>query len=71
VKGFPVRSGPYVGDVDDYDLVDVGAGYDLGKFTPGMSLDVLVQNLFDNEHREFIGAPKIGRLALARLNYTF
>ncbi len=69
--GFPVRSGPYIGDVRSYFLLDVGAGYDLGKFAPGMSLDVTVQNLLDNEHREFIGAPLLGRLALARLNYTF
>jgi iron complex outermembrane receptor protein len=69
--GFPVRSGPYIGDVRSYFLLDVGAGYDLGKFAPGMSLDVTVQNVLDNEHREFIGAPLIGRLALARLNYTF
>jgi len=69
--GFPVRSGPYIGDVEDYFLLDVGAGYDLGKFAPGMSIDVTVQNVTDNEHREFIGAPLLGRLALARLNYTF
>ena len=53
------------------EAVDVGAGYDLGRFAPGMSIDVTVQNLLDNEHREFIGAPLLGRLALARLNYTF
>ncbi|MGH7494387.1 MAG: TonB-dependent receptor domain-containing protein [bacterium] len=70
-KGFPVRSGPYIGDVESYFLLDVGAGYDLGRYAPGMSFDVMVQNLLDKEHREFIGAPKIGRLALARLNYTF
>jgi iron complex outermembrane receptor protein len=71
VKGFPVDSGTYEGDVEDYDLVDMGAGYDLGRYAPGMSIDVMVQNVLDNEHREFVGAPKIGRLALARLNYTF
>lgn len=69
--GFPVRSGTYIGDVRDYFLLDLGAGYDCGKFAPGMNLDVTVQNLLNNEHREFIGAPLIGRLALARLNYTF
>lgn len=69
--GFPVRSGPYVGDVEDYFLLDVGAGYDLSKFAPGMTFDVMVQNVLDKEHREFIGAPKLGRLGLARLNYSF
>jgi iron complex outermembrane receptor protein len=71
VKDFPVASGPYVGNVESYNLVDIGAGYDLGKYAPGMSIDAMVQNVFNNEHREFVGAPKIGRLALARLNYTF
>jgi iron complex outermembrane receptor protein len=68
---FPVRSGPYVGNVEDYFLMDVGAGYDLSKWAPGMSFDVMVQNVLDKEHREFVGAPKLGRLGLARLNYTF
>ena len=26
-KGFPVSSGPYIGDIDDYFLVDIGAGF--------------------------------------------
>jgi iron complex outermembrane receptor protein len=36
---------------------------------PGLRLDVTVQNALDNDHRQFIGAPKIGRLAIARLTY--
>jgi len=71
-QGFPVRSGTtYIGDVEDYFLLDIGAGYDLGTFVPGMNFDVTVQNVLDNEHREFVGAPKLGRLAAARLNWTF
>jgi len=70
--GFPVRSGTtYIGDVEDYFLLDVGAGYDLSKWAPGMTFDIMVQNVLDKEHREFIGAPKLGRLGLARLNFTF
>jgi len=70
-KGFPVRSGPYVGDVENYFLVDVGAGYDMGKYVRGMNIDVSVQNVLNNEHREFIGAPLLGRLAAARVNFNF
>ncbi len=70
VKGFPVESGPYVGDVDDYFLVDIGFGYDLGRQALGMRFDVAIQNILDNGHREFIGAPKLGRFAMARLTYT-
>lgn len=70
-KGFPVRSGPYVGDIENYFLVDVGAGYDMSKHVKGMSIDFTVQNLLNNEHREFIGAPLIGRLAAGRVNFNF
>jgi iron complex outermembrane receptor protein len=54
----------------DYFLLDVGAGYDLKSFAPGMRIDFTVQNVLNNEHREFIGAPRIGRLALARISYS-
>jgi iron complex outermembrane receptor protein len=70
-KGFPVQSGPYVGDVEDYFLLDLGAGYDLGKLAPGMMFDVSVLNILNEKHREFVGAPKLGRVAAARVNYTF
>ncbi len=70
IDAFPVQSGPYVGDVDSYFLLDLGFGYDLGKMYTGMRFDVTIQNILNNEHREFIGAPEIGRLALARLSYT-
>lgn len=69
VEGFPVRSGPYVGDLESYFLVDLGAGYAIPG--TGMRLDVLAQNILDNEHREFIGAPKMGRFGTARLTYSF
>ncbi len=70
IRGFPVRSGTYVGDVEDYFLWDIGAGYDFSGFVSGMRFDFTLQNVLNNEHREFIGAPQIGRLALARLSYT-
>ena len=69
-EGFPVRSGPYVGEVESYFLLDVGAGYDFGRYVPGLQLELTVQNVLDHDHREFVGAPQIGRLALARLTYT-
>ncbi|NIR52545.1 TonB-dependent receptor [candidate division KSB1 bacterium] len=70
IEGFPVESGPYVGDIDDYFLLDLGFGYDLGRFAPGARFDFLVQNALDNDHREFIGAPEIGRFAMARITYS-
>jgi len=69
-EGFPVQSGSYVGDIDSYFLLDAGAGYAFDRVAPGLRLDVTVQNVLNNEHREFIGAPRIGRFAMARLTYT-
>jgi iron complex outermembrane receptor protein len=69
-EGFRVKSGPYQGTVEDAFVLDVGVGYDLARAVPGLRLDMTVQNALDNRHRQFIGAPKIGRLGIARLTYT-
>lgn len=82
VEGFPVQSGPYVGGrpapfddpnpgVESYFLLDLGLGYDFARYAPGLRVDVTVQNILDNMHREFIGAPEIGRMGMARLTYSF
>jgi iron complex outermembrane receptor protein len=71
IEGFPVESGPYVGDVDSYFLLDIGAGYDFGQSVPGLRLDFTIQNILDDLHREFYGAARIGRMGLARLTYSF
>ncbi len=70
VKGFPVTSGPYVGNVEDYFLLDVGFGYDLSNFLIGLRADVSIANVLNNERREFVGAPKIGRFSTIRLAYS-
>ncbi len=67
--GFPVLSGPYVGDVPSYMLFDLGVGFDLQQFTSGLRIDVGVSNVTDNFHREFVGAPQMGRMAIARITY--
>ena len=69
--GFPVASGPYVGNVDSFFLLDLGAGYDFSRIASGLRLDVLVQNVLNDKRREFIGAPEIGRMAMARMTYSF
>jgi iron complex outermembrane receptor protein len=71
VEGFPVASGPYLGEVDSYFLLDLGAGYDFQNTVPGLRLDVTVTNVLDDMHYEFVGAPQIGRMAMARAIYTF
>jgi iron complex outermembrane receptor protein len=66
VRSFPVKNGVYEGYVDAYALADVA----LGLAIPGWraaTLTVMVQNVFDNRHVEFAGAPEIGRFFLTRL----
>ncbi len=70
VDGFPVNSGVYVGDVGSFGLVDLTAGIRLPTATR-TKFSITVQNLFDNKHREIIGAPEIGRIAFARLTFMY
>lgn len=67
---FPILSGPYVGTLESYFLVDVGVGYDLNQYAPGLRIDIGVSNVTDDLHREFIGAPQLGRMAIARVTYN-
>jgi outer membrane receptor for ferrienterochelin and colicins len=68
VDGFPVQSGVYSGYVDSYALADLTASYEIMRET---QLGLTVQNVFDDTHQEFTGAPFLGRTALLRLTRTF
>lgn len=70
VDGFPVNSGVYLGDVHSYRLLDLNVGYEL-PFSRNTRLTLTVQNLLDEKHREIVGAPEIGRLAIVRLVQSF
>lgn len=70
VEGFPMDSGAFVGEVQTYSVFDFNFGYDL-PFAAGTRWSVNVQNILDKEHKEFVGAPVLGRLILSRLTYTF
>ena len=65
-----MRSGIFTGTIDSYFLLDLGLGYDLRRLIPGLRIDVLAQNVLNNRHREYIGAPKMGRLVTTRLTYS-
>jgi len=69
VEGFPVETGPYVGDVESYFLLDARLGYNVESI-PGLSANLTVKNVLNNEHREFVGAPELGRFFMTRLTYT-
>jgi iron complex outermembrane receptor protein len=68
VGGFPVKSGVYFDGVETYTAVDLDLGCDLGKRT---RLFLTAQNALNWRYRDFAGAPKIGRLLLARIAQTF
>ena len=68
--GFDMSSGVFRGRVDGYEVVDITAGYQL-PFQPNTRLELTVYNALDNRHREFVGAPELGRLALGRVRYDF
>jgi iron complex outermembrane receptor protein len=70
VEGFPMRTGPYQGEVQTYTLFDLSLGYDL-PFSKNTRSSLSVQNIGDKKHREFIGAPILGRLMLARITQSF
>ncbi len=61
--------GPFVGTrVESHTVVDMNLRWNL---LYNSQLAVTVQNLLDNEHSEFVGAPEIGRLAMLRVSYSF
>jgi iron complex outermembrane receptor protein len=67
---YPMNSGVYVGDVDGYSVLDASIGYRL-PFQPATHVSLTANNFLNNMHREFVGAPEIGRLLLARVRYDF
>lgn len=68
--GFPMNSGVYLGDVDGYQVIDASIGYQV-PFQTGMHVSLSANNILDNMHREFVGAPEIGRMLLLRVRYDF
>jgi len=68
ISGFPVLAGQYIGDVPRYQVFDLGLGYSIKRL--GIRADIAVNNVLNSQHREFIGAPRLGRVIMARLTYT-
>ena len=67
--GFPVNSGVYRGTIDAFNVVDMNAGYRLPG--TGTTISTTINNLFNNKHREFIGVPEMGLLALLQVQFEF
>ncbi|MCC6319791.1 MAG: TonB-dependent receptor [Gemmatimonadaceae bacterium] len=79
-NAFPVNSGVFnsygVGTPVRYPAVPVNAFLDLGfswklPVASEVRWSINVTNVLNNQKATFVGTPKIGRLALTRLQYTF
>jgi len=70
VEGFPVRSDVYVGSVESFFVLDGSMHYRV-PFSKNTRVNLTIQNLTDNKHREFVFVPEIGRVALLRLTHEF
>ncbi|HUF89660.1 MAG TPA: TonB-dependent receptor [Gemmatimonadota bacterium] len=68
IEGFPMNTGVFVGRVPGYGLVDANVEVAV-PWVAGASVSLTAYNVLDRVHREFVGAPELGRLVLARLTY--
>jgi len=68
--GFPMNSGVYIGDVESHTLVDFNVSYRF-PFADNTLLSLDVQNAFNDQKQQFVGAPAIGRLVFLQAQYTF
>ena len=71
--GFPMNSGVYIGDVEASTVLDVNLNYKLPLNIPNGSVSLILNasNLADKKHRDFVGAPEIGRLVSTGLTAEF
>ena len=72
-SGFPMNSGVYIGDVKSALVFDTNVRYELPSLiTEGtVALVANASNMFNQKHREFVGAPEIGRLVSVGLTADF
>jgi iron complex outermembrane receptor protein len=82
VKGFPVNSGVYVSapdpndptklqPTDSYAVVDLQGTWRPPLGSRNMLFSANVQNLLNKHYATFVGVPRLGRVLLTKLTYTF
>jgi iron complex outermembrane receptor protein len=82
VKGFPVNSGVYVSapdpndpnklqPTDSYGVVDLQGSWRPPLGSRNMLISANVQNLLNKHYATFVGVPRMGRVLLTKLTYTF
>jgi len=70
VETYPVKSGVFEGTIPGYAVLNLGATVTL-PMRREISLALTATNLFNNMHQEYVGAPAIGRLIVARVQAEF
>jgi len=70
VETYPVKSGVFHGTIPGYAVMNLGATAQLPR-THALTLSLAANNLFNNVHQEYVGAPAIGRLVTMRLQADF
>ncbi len=70
IDSYPVNSGVFVGRVPSFTLVDANINYTLPIAT-ATQVSLTVNNIFDDEHQEMVGAPFVGRMAMLRVTQSF
>jgi iron complex outermembrane receptor protein len=70
VNAFPVRAGVWRGTVDAYLVLDLAAGFRL-PWRRDIRFSVTAFNVLNSRHREYVGAPQLGRLVVGRLQTRF
>ncbi|HVF38435.1 MAG TPA: TonB-dependent receptor, partial [Gemmatimonadaceae bacterium] len=68
VAGFPMNSGVYIGEVEPYTVANLQAAYRIPRADVSLSLNI--QNVLNAQHREFVGAPVLGRFMILQAEYT-
>lgn len=68
--GFEMVDGVWTGHVDGFNTITAELGVPL-RWLGRARLVVTADNLADERHAEFVGAPVLGRLLLTRLQYQF
>lgn len=70
LRGFYANAGVYAGDVEGYAVLDASIHLPIPRLSRA-SVGIAASNLLNDRHQEFIGAPEIGRLLVAKLTYAF
>jgi iron complex outermembrane receptor protein len=70
VGAYPMADGVWIGHVAQFRTIDAEVGAALPHMR-NARLSVSAQNLLNDRHAEFVGAAVLGRLLLARVQYTF